>query len=198
MRSATCHPERKHAAKGLCATCYRKSWKPKKPSTCHPDRPVRGRGLCNPCYIKLRTSPAFRPEGRPRSEITCGHPDKKHAGRGLCEACSTAARRSVDPEADYRQRRDYFLRAKYGISLNEFSAMWAAQGESCALCLKPVPIARNRHVDHCHETGVVRGILCFTCNKGMGMLGDSPSSIRRALAYVIGELSVAGVDRKAA
>ncbi|MFE5188252.1 endonuclease VII domain-containing protein [Streptomyces sp. NPDC056628] len=39
------------------------------------------------------------------------------------------------------------------------------------------------HVDHCHETGRVRGVLCFNCNSAIGKLGDDPDAVRRAAAY---------------
>lgn len=42
------------------------------------------------------------------------------------------------------------------------------------------------HVDHCHETGRVRGVLCFNCNSAIGKLGDDPDIVRRAAAYLEG------------
>jgi len=42
------------------------------------------------------------------------------------------------------------------------------------------------HVDHCHETGRVRGVLCFNCNSAIGKLGDDPDAVRRAAAYLEG------------
>ncbi|MEU8956887.1 endonuclease VII domain-containing protein [Streptomyces sp. NPDC048518] len=42
------------------------------------------------------------------------------------------------------------------------------------------------HVDHCHETGKVRGVLCFNCNSAIGKLGDDPDTVRRAAAYLEG------------
>ncbi|ATL26465.1 endonuclease VII domain-containing protein [Streptomyces formicae] len=55
---------------------------------------------------------------------------------------------------------------------------------------KPVrgicPSASAIHVDHCHATGKVRGVLCFNCNSGIGKLGDDPDRTRRAAAYLEG------------
>jgi len=42
------------------------------------------------------------------------------------------------------------------------------------------------HVDHCHQTGRVRGVLCFNCNSAIGKLGDDPDAVRRAAAYLEG------------
>lgn len=48
------------------------------------------------------------------------------------------------------------------------------------------PSAPAAHVDHCHETGRVRGVLCFNCNSAIGKLGDDPDTLRRATAYLEG------------
>ncbi|MFF3290030.1 endonuclease VII domain-containing protein [Streptomyces sp. NPDC003023] len=52
----------------------------------------------------------------------------------------------------------------------------------CTICL----IAPAVHVDHCHRTGRVRGVLCFNCNSAIGKLGDDPDTLRRAIAYLEG------------
>jgi hypothetical protein len=69
MRMATCHPERKHAAKGLCRPCYLDYWAKHtvhRAATCHPERPVVGYGLCQSCYHVARTKGTLplRPEKR--------------------------------------------------------------------------------------------------------------------------------------
>lgn len=60
--------------------------------------------------------------------------------------------------------------------------MIASQYGLCAICLA----ARPAHVDHCHNTGRVRGVLCFNCNSGLGLLRDDPAAVRRAAAYLEG------------
>lgn len=77
-------------------------------------------------------------------------------------------------------RRDAVLRSKYGIDGAEVEAMAEAQGGLCASCgERPV-----EHVDHCHETGRVRGLLCRGCNQAAGMIGDSPERAERLAAYL--------------
>lgn len=73
------------------------------------------------------------------------------------------------------------LRKKYGISLEERDLMSAKQNGKCAICLAEKP---NLHVDHSHETGVVRGLLCFTCNSALGKFKDSPTLLRAAADYI--------------
>ncbi|MGW7450843.1 endonuclease VII domain-containing protein [Streptomyces sp. NPDC054787] len=62
--------------------------------------------------------------------------------------------------------------------------MIAAQGGTCLLCRT----APAEHVDHDHQTGKVRGVLCFSCNAALGQFKDRPDVIRRAAAYVEGNL----------
>ncbi|WP_412074939.1 endonuclease VII domain-containing protein [Streptomyces sp. col6] len=80
-----------------------------------------------------------------------------------------------------RNRAAYFQR-KYGLSPAEVDELIAAQQGVCCICLT----APAEHVDHCHQTGRVRGVLCFSCNAALGQLKDRPDAIRRAAAYVEG------------
>jgi hypothetical protein len=75
------------------------------------------------------------------------------------------------------------LRWRYGLTGVEFEAMWLRQSGACAVCRSPFD-ASSPHVDHDHGTGRVRGLLCFGCNSGIGLLGDDPERVRRALAYL--------------
>ncbi len=63
---------------------------------------------------------------------------------------------------------DYHLRRKYGLSLDEKRAMVAAQNGKCLICAKEFKNSRSTHVDHCHQTGRIRGILCNVCNTKLG------------------------------
>ncbi|WP_330303346.1 MULTISPECIES: endonuclease VII domain-containing protein [unclassified Streptomyces] len=87
-----------------------------------------------------------------------------------CKACRAA-----------RGRGDH-LKRQYGITEAERDEMVASQMGLCVICLKAPAI----HVDHCHETGRVRGVLCFNCNSAIGKLGDDPDAVRRAAAYLEG------------
>lgn len=61
--------------------------------------------------------------------------------------------------------------------------MLAAQGGRCAIC-RQEPGRRALDVDHSHETGAVRGLLCELCNKGLGCFRDSLDALRRAVVYL--------------
>ncbi len=76
--------------------------------------------------------------------------------------------------------RTYHLRRRYGITAGDADAMLAAQDGLCAIC-RAAPAA---HVDHDHETGAVRALLCFNCNGGLGQFKDDPAVLRAAADYV--------------
>ncbi|MFF0462159.1 endonuclease VII domain-containing protein [Streptomyces mexicanus] len=80
------------------------------------------------------------------------------------------------------QGRQGHLKRQYGLTEAERDRLIAAQGGVCCICLSAPP----EHVDHCHETGRVRGVLCFSCNAALGQFKDRPDAIRRAAAYVEG------------
>ncbi len=99
------------------------------------------------------------------------------------------ARRKKDPQsARDRAQRDYY-RAEYGISLEDRDAMLERQGGKCATCARAIHFSRTTkenkaHVDHCHVTGKIRGVLCNRCNAALGLLGDSADTLRAAIDYL--------------
>lgn len=89
----------------------------------------------------------------------------------------------ANPEAVKAMRRSAAFRRKYGLTVEAWEAMLAAQGSRCPGCGVAFGLFRGSepHVDHCHRTGAVRGLLCGQCNKALGLSGDSPK-VPRALA----------------
>ncbi|KKN76104.1 hypothetical protein LCGC14_0372990 [marine sediment metagenome] len=87
---------------------------------------------------------------------------------------SVAAYRAQDPARWKRYKKDWTLKHKYGISFSDFEDMLAAQDWFCAICEASLDLwGSTTHVDHDHETGEVRGILCVRCNIGIGYLRDA-------------------------
>lgn len=80
--------------------------------------------------------------------------------------------------------RKSHLKRKYGLSLEQYDAMLAAQGGVCAICHQPRPEERTLHVDHDHATGAIRGLLCFTCNNALGDFRDSSELFHAASEYL--------------
>lgn len=83
-----------------------------------------------------------------------------------------------------RDNRQYFLKWRYGITLEDYALMLAEQGGVCAICGKEPDKARVLDVDHCHDTKTVRGLLCRSCNLVLGKMNDDPDLLRRAADYL--------------
>jgi hypothetical protein len=84
-----------------------------------------------------------------------------------------------------KNRRTGLLR-KYGLTEDDYSLMLASQNYACAICKSTDPNDRwNRfHVDHCHKSGKVRGLLCTQCNTGLGKFYDNIDSLSEAIRYL--------------
>lgn len=92
---------------------------------------------------------------------------------------TAAYRKRVGPDVIKDQR----LRHLYGIDLDEYNARLAAQDYHCPICLRLLTFL-TPHVDHDHETGEVRAILCGTCNQAVGMIGESFATAERLVEYL--------------
>ncbi|MYV97363.1 endonuclease VII domain-containing protein [Streptomyces sp. SID3343] len=78
-------------------------------------------------------------------------------------------------------RAGYFMRT-YGLTEDDVRRMVTDQMGVCPICQS----TKLKHVDHDHETGRVRAVLCFNCNAALGMFKDRPDALRRAATYVEG------------
>jgi hypothetical protein len=78
------------------------------------------------------------------------------------------------------------LRKNYGISLDEYEALVKSQNGVCAICLRFPNANGVLHVDHDHETGRVRGLLCMSCNVAIGYLCDDLEIVSRLVKYLGG------------
>jgi len=77
-------------------------------------------------------------------------------------------------------QRDWWLRRKYGLTLAEYQKMVGKQQHKCKICHE----VKSLVVDHHHESGTVRGLLCSKCNTGLGMFDDDRARLRAAADYV--------------
>ena len=95
-------------------------------------------------------------------------------------------RKRMNTEEGKLQRRKEALKHNYGMSLEEYNTLLESQQGCCAVCGTIEPGHNHRHfcVDHNHETGSVRGLLCHYCNRGLGFLGDSMKRVESLLAYL--------------
>jgi hypothetical protein len=104
-----------------------------------------------------------------------------------CKACTRyyMNRRNKDnpPKPDPHVRRKHNLKKKYGITIEQYDQMFDDQGGVCAIC-KNTQTKKRLAVDHCHDTGQVRGLLCDKCNRAIGLLGDTKERLEAALEYL--------------
>jgi hypothetical protein len=142
---------------------------------------------------KRKTDPDWRARaGATKRAWLEKHPEKREARRA-----TDREKYASDPEYRKRvlaacrrtpeQNRDRKLRRNYGITAAEYDALLAEQGGGCAICGRTENPGRFRQslpVDHDHETGAIRGILCIDCNRGIGMFRDDLRLLRRAVEYL--------------
>ncbi|MFF8422912.1 endonuclease VII domain-containing protein [Streptomyces sp. NPDC015680] len=121
----------------------------------------------------------------------------------LCTGCRTE--KAIDqfskpwvhycrPCANQRSRKDYAARGgaeyayakglkyNYGLTVAEYETRLTAQGGRCAICREVSP--QRLHVDHNHETGAIRDLLCEGCNHAIGKAQESPSRLRAMADYL--------------
>ena len=124
--------------------------------------------------------------------VICGADgcDQQAVCRGMC-AKHYSRKRWIDGHRStsdgYESRRNARLKHRYGITAADYDAMYASQGGCCAICRKPAEAGNSpAHwtnklaVDHCHDTGKVRGLLCNDCNAGIGHLGTESVALAAA------------------
>lgn len=101
--------------------------------------------------------------------------------------------RERNPDADAEKN----LKKKYGITLQQYNEMLLLQNGVCAICGQKEKVRRQKKaagperlaVDHCHESGRVRGLLCFKCNTAIGSLGDTEEMVQRVISYLAKSLT---------
>ena len=112
---------------------------------------------------------------------------EKVAYRGECKDCS-----KNKANTKYKEERDRLgrhpskaaqLKRKFGISLKDYEEIQEQQGNRCAIC-NNLEEEYTMAVDHNHNTGEVRGLLCMNCNTGLGMLKDSVQNLESAITYL--------------
>lgn len=122
------------------------------------------------------------------------YPSQKSADgiHTMCaECCKSSAKVSAAkyPEKRRADRRKFQL-AQYGLTPIEFDRMFAEQNGDCGICRKKLELEAGKcTVDHRHEDGSVRGLLCHQCNLGIGLFRDDPALMREAAAYLERTLS---------
>lgn len=146
------------SGKKVCRTCQRNS-----------QQKYHGRPVSGDQPPGLRNSEKTHcPQGHAYDEKNT---IKKPDGSRGCYTCT------------FIRNRRFFLKKNYGITLEKYDEMLAAQGGACAICTRP-PSGQELVVDHDHDTDEVRGLLCQNCNIGLGHFRDDPDLLLQVIEYL--------------
>ena len=118
-----------------------------------------------------------------------------------CKRCGTEFKPQApshmmcSQECADNQVQDNYLRRNYGILFSDYTRMLQEQHSKCAICKRDGFTMAKHHVlklvvDHCHKTGLVRGLLCHNCNRALGLLQDSPEELLNAVKYLEGATTI--------
>jgi hypothetical protein len=100
--------------------------------------------------------------------------------------------RKKDSPTKYKDRREHLL-SVYGISFNDYDRMREEQNFKCAICEtheqdvkrgQSASVETSLHIDHCHTTNKVRGLLCMNCNNLLGKANDNTNILHKAINYL--------------
>lgn len=139
--------------------------------TCHPERPHHAKGLCKPCYYGARrkASTVLKAVDNERAKTWYRN------NRASVLKKRRAEWAALPPEHKRALTRKKWLRERYEMSPDDYAAMIIAQGGKCGICEQPF---KAIDVDHDHETGVVRGLLCRACNLGIAFFEKHAAKAR--------------------
>lgn len=143
------------------------------------DKPEQSNGLCGMHLQRTyrHGSTDFRSRQTNGPRRPCGFPDcdRPMYYGGYCQKHIMRSRKAQG----------------HGLTTERYIEMLQSQNFVCAICEEPETTkssdsgeARELAIDHCHETGIVRGLLCGFCNRGIGLLKDNPARIRKAADYI--------------
>lgn len=121
--------------------------------------------------------------------LDCFHnqPKQKDGKHSWCKGCQISATRKYKKNnPKYKQmayERD--IKRLYGITPERLAEIYTLQNGKCAICrTSELELTKRLHIDHNHETGNVRGLLCAKCNSGLGMFQDSIKILLNAVEYL--------------
>jgi Recombination endonuclease VII len=161
------------------------------------ERPLAKRPQCS-----LEAVARMRAAQKPARIPDC-HPDRKHRGHGLCDSCHSTKWAKTHPlaktgtlwnrlnpeRARFVQRRASLK--KVGTTPAQYEQLWFEQGGKCANanCSFTAPLEvpyfrQGLQVDHCHRTGLIRGLLCPRCNTALGHADDDLNTLRGLIEYL--------------
>jgi len=112
------------------------------------------------------------------------NPEKRKVLKDL-ERLKIDRSRVLNPGKEWIKQRGYVLKCRYGITLKDYDDLLKKQNFKCAICHKDSQeMTYLLHVDHCHSSNKVRGLLCAKCNQFLGCIKDSVEALHRGIEYI--------------
>lgn len=159
---------------GRCAYCQREKNAAKAGKTFVPSLGYAAR--------YMRRMDALKSQAKTYVPVTpCKHGHLlRFTGSNNCVSCDEISRKRHRKSAQYAR-----LKKLYELTREDYHALVDSQGSKCAICARTLKNHFNLHVDHCHTTGKVRGLLCNKCNQGIGLFGEDAAKMRLAIEYLV-------------
>lgn len=138
---------------------------------------------CSACKLEKVLTEYFYKQPPSRSQQSGGYLTK-------CKDCVLTYNRKIASKPTFKENVwANKLQYKYGITAENYETLLKEQNYSCAICKTKNPSSKRKgsnkfHVDHCHSTGKVRGLLCNSCNTAIGYLNDDETNLVAALRYL--------------
>ena len=142
---------------------------------------------CKSAYMSIR----YKKE---KERLACAE-NMDVVGDQCCKRCKQHKQRSAFSAAEWKRfaagltglcrecTRDYKLQSNYRLNATDVETMLSLQGFVCAICCEPLSL-KDAHVDHHHESGRNRELLCSRCNTAIGLMREDPRIMRSAIAYI--------------
>jgi len=135
--------------------------------------------------IKVKTKICFK--CKKEKEAKCFHADPRNTKTGLyswCRVCKSEKTAQWNKD-NFDRRRNTELKRNYGIYLEDYKKMKEAQNNCCATCKRnESELKRSLMVDHCHDSGKIRGLLCDECNLSLGKIKDNIETLKNMILYL--------------
>lgn len=153
--------------------------KPSRFADCHKSEPHYANGDCYTCYTRKYVAKRRKVKPKNSTKARC-HPEREHVAKGLCDKCYMK-NYSIRYKRDKGKSRKYSLEYNYGISVEEYEAMYSSQNGKCLMCEQKLEALS---VDHDHSNGKIRGLLCNKCNLLLAQIEKYPAIIENTRKYL--------------
>jgi hypothetical protein len=151
--------------------------KEKKP-LCHPEKKFYCKNLCRSCYEKqlIENNKEYKKRQLENSKNWSQNNKQRKKESGI------EYRKKRGPRS--KERFASLIKKKYNLDYEDYLLMFKNQDNKCKLCFRKAKEGKKLHLDHCHTTGKIRGLLCAQCNWYLGFIEKDPDLLNRIKVYL--------------